>query len=253
MTLAWSLDKIGPICRSVEDCALVLSALQGADDMDLSTTSLPFNWDATLDIRKLRVGYLKAAFDERREVQEEKDNDTAALEKLRSMALELRPIEFPKYPIADLMALMYTEFSAAFDDLTRSNRDDLLARQGKGSDANLYRKNRFVPAVEYLQATRVRSLLMEQMAKTMADIDVYVAPITSNRGPRDPNSIIGLNTTMTNLTGNPGIVVRNGFTQGGKPTSMSFIGKVYGEAEMLALAHAYQTATDWHLKHPVLT
>jgi Asp-tRNA(Asn)/Glu-tRNA(Gln) amidotransferase A subunit family amidase len=253
MTLAWSLDKIGPICRSVEDCALVLNALQGADEMDLTTTNLPFNWDAMLDIRKLRVGYLKAAFDEPRGVQEEKDNDTAALEKLRSMGVELKAIEFPKYPIADLMALMYTEFSAAFDDLTRSNRDDLLARQGKGSDANLYRKNRFVPAVEYLQASRVRNLLMEQMAKTMSDVDVYVAPITSNRGPRNPNSIIGLNTTMTNLTGNPGVVVRNGFTRSGLPTSMTFIGKVYGEADMLGLAHAYQSATDFHLKHPTLT
>ena len=253
MTLAWSLDKIGPICRSVEDCALVLNALQGADEMDLTTTSLPFNWDATTDIRKLRVGYLKAAFDEPREVKEEKDNDTAALDKLRSMGVNLKPIEFPKFPIQDLLALMYTEFSAAFDDLTRSNRDDLLARQGKGSDANLYRKNRFVPAVEYIQATRVRTLLMEEMAKTMSEIDVYLAPITSNRGPRVPGSIVGLNTTLTNLTGHPGIVVRNGFNSRGFPTSMTFIGKIYGEADMLALAHAYQTATDWHLKHPDLT
>ena len=253
MTLAWSLDKIGPICRSVEDCALVLNALQGADGLDLTTTDLPFNWDATLDIRKLRVGYLKAAFDEPRGVQEEKDNDAAALEKLRSLGVELSPIGFPNYPIADLMALMYTEFSAAFVDLTRTHRADLLAHQGKGSDANLYRKNRFVPAVDYLQATRVRNLLMEEMAKTMSAIDVCVAPITSNRGPRNPNSIIGLTTTMTNLTGNPGVVVRNGFTQNGLPTSIYFIGKVYGDAEMLALAHTYQTATDWHLKHPNLT
>jgi Asp-tRNA(Asn)/Glu-tRNA(Gln) amidotransferase A subunit family amidase len=230
-----------------------LNALQGPDDLDLTASNIPFNWDATLDIRKLRVGYLKAAFDEPRSVQEEKDNDTATLDKLRSMGVELKPIEFPKYPIADLMALMYTEFSAAFDDLTRNNRDDLLARQGKGSDANLYRKNRFVPTVEYLQASRVRTLLMEDMARKMSEVDVYLAPITSNRGPRNPNSIIGLNTTMTNLTGNPGVVVRNGFTRTGLPTSITFIGKVYGEAEMLALAHAYQSATDWHLKHPSLT
>jgi Asp-tRNA(Asn)/Glu-tRNA(Gln) amidotransferase A subunit family amidase len=259
MTLAWSLDKAGPICRGVEDCALVLNALQGADDRDPTATDLPFNWDATLDIRKLRVGYLKAAFDEPRGTPEEKDNDTAALEKLRSMGVTLKPIDFPDFPIADMMAINYTEFSAAFDGLTRSHRDDLLARQERGSDANLYRTNRFVPAVEYLQVTRVRHLLMEAMAKTMSDLDVYIAPITSNRGvgPVSPGivggrSLVNLNTTMTNMTGHPGVVVRNGINAKGQPTSMTFIGKIYGEAEMLGLAHAYQMATNWHEKHPAL-
>lgn len=256
MTLAWSLDKAGPICRSVEDCALVLYALQGADDRDPTATDLPFNWDASLDIRKLRVGYLKPAFDEPRATPEEKDNDTAALEKLRSMGVMLKPIEFPDFPIADMMAINYTEFSAAFDDLTRSRRDDLLARQDRGGDANLYRTNRFVPAVEYLQVTRLRHLLMEAMGKTMADLDVYLAPITSNRGPgpsapgNPGRSLVNLNTTMTNMTGHPGVVVRNGFNAKGQPTSMTFIGKIYGEAEMLGLAHAYQMATSWHDKHP---
>jgi Asp-tRNA(Asn)/Glu-tRNA(Gln) amidotransferase A subunit family amidase len=263
MTLAWSLDKPGPLCRSVEDCALVLYALQGPDDKDLTVTDVPFNWDAALDIKKLRVGYVKAAFDEPRATQEEKDNDAAALEKLRSMGVSLMPIEFPAHPIRDLLALMYAEFSAAFDDLTRSNRDDLLARQGRGSDANLYRTNRFVPAVEYLQGTRLRTLLMEAMAKTMSEIDVYLAPISSGGRPRTPgapatggggggNSLVGLNTTLTNLTGHPSVVVRNGLSATGQPTSFTFTGKINGEAEMLALAHAYQSATEWHLKHPEL-
>ena len=256
MTLAWSLDKPGPLCRGVEDCALVLHALQGPDDKDLTVTSVPFNWDAALDVKKLRVGYLKAAFDEPRAAKEEKDNDAAALDKIRRLGVTLTPIEFPEYPIRDLLAIMYAEFSAAFDDLTRSKRDNLLARQGRGSDANLYRTNRFVPAVEYIQATRVRALLMEAMAKTMADIDVYLAPITSGR-PRIPggagNSLVGLNTTLTNLTGHPTVVVRNGFNADGLPTSITFTGKVYGESAMLALAHAYQTSTEWHLKHPPLT
>jgi Asp-tRNA(Asn)/Glu-tRNA(Gln) amidotransferase A subunit family amidase len=249
MTLAWSLDKAGPLCRNVEDCALVLNALQGPDGQDLTATDVPFNWDATLDIRKLRVGYVKAAFDEPRAAPEEKANDAAMLEKLRLMGVMLQPIELPDYPIRDLLAIMETEFSAAFDDLTRSNRDDLLVRQGKGSDADLYRTNRFVPAVEYLQATRVRTLLMQAMERMMSDIDVYLAPITSTRGGA-PGSILGLNTALTNLTGHPGIVVRNGLSAEGIPTSATFIGKIYGEAQMLALAHAYQRATDWHLKHP---
>jgi Asp-tRNA(Asn)/Glu-tRNA(Gln) amidotransferase A subunit family amidase len=262
MTLAWSLDKAGPLCRSVEDCALVLHALQGPDDKDLTVTDIPFNWDpAAVDIKKLRVGYVKAAFDEPRATKEEKDNDAAALDKLRNMGVTLTPIEFPMGPIRDLLAMMYTEFSAAFDDLTRSNRDDLLARQGRGSDANLYRTNRLVPAVEYIQGTRLRTLLMEEMAKTMSDVDVYLAPISSGgRAPGTPapaggggaNSLVGLNTTLTNLTGHPAVVVRNGFHANGQPTSVTFTGKIYGEAKMLALALAYQNATEWHLKHPEL-
>jgi Asp-tRNA(Asn)/Glu-tRNA(Gln) amidotransferase A subunit family amidase len=240
----------------VEDCALVLNALQGQDQKDLTVTDVPFNWDSALDVSKLRVGYFKAAFDEARAVPEEKANDTAMLEKLRAMGVKLIPIGLPDYPIRDLLSIMETEFSAAFDDLTRSNRDDLLVRQGKGSDADLYRTNRFVPAVEYLQATRVRTLLMEAMQKTMENIDVYLAPISSGRPVADSTgaaSVLGLNTALTNLTGHPGIVVRNGLNARGIPTSATFIGGIYGEAKMLALAHAYQTATEWHLKHPDFT
>jgi len=252
MTLAWSLDKAGPICRSVEDCALVLNALQGPDGKDLTATDVPFNWDATIDIRKLRVGYLKAAFDEPRPSNEEATNDAAALDQLRGMGVNLKPIDFPNYPIEDLMRIMEVEFSAAFDEFTRTHKDDTMVRQDKESDANLYRINRFVPAVEYIQTTRARTLLMEAMARTMADVDVYLAPITSHHPPK-PDSILDLNTTLTNLTGQPTVVVRNGFTASGIPTSITFTGRVYGEAEMLALAHAYQAATNWHLKHPELS
>jgi Asp-tRNA(Asn)/Glu-tRNA(Gln) amidotransferase A subunit family amidase len=185
-------------------------------------------------------------------VPEEKANDAATLEKLRAMGVTLKPIELPDFPIRSIMGIMEAEFAAAFDELTRSNRDDLLVRQGKGSDANLYRTDRFVPAVEYIQATRARTLLMEAMERTLSDIDVYLAPITSSRS-RNPGSVLNLNTSLTNLTGHPGIVVRNGLNAEGRPTSVTFIGKIYGEARMLALAHAYQTATDWHLKHPDLS
>lgn len=252
MTLAWSLDKAGPICRGVEDCALVLDALQGPDGKDLAATNVPFNWDADVDVTKLRVGYLKAAFDEPRPDKAEADNDAIALDKLRAMGVQLRPIEFPDFPIEDLMRVMEVEFSAAFDAFTRNHQDDLMIRQDKDSDANLYRINRFVPAVEYIQATRVRTLLMEAMAKTMADLDVYLAPITSHHPPK-PNSVLDLNTTLTNLTGQPTVVVRNGFTSKGLPTSITFSGPVYGEAKMLALGCAYQMATDWHTRHPRLS
>jgi Asp-tRNA(Asn)/Glu-tRNA(Gln) amidotransferase A subunit family amidase len=167
------------------------------------------------------------------------------------MGVNLKPIDFPDFPIEDLMRVLEVEFSAAFDAFTRNKQDDLMIRQDKDSDANLYRINRFVPAVEYIQATRVRTLLMEAMARTMSDIDVYLAPITSHRAPK-PNSVLDLNTTLTNITGQPTVVVRNGFTAKGLPTSITFTGKVYGEAKMLALARAYQTATSWHSRHPAL-
>jgi Asp-tRNA(Asn)/Glu-tRNA(Gln) amidotransferase A subunit family amidase len=249
MTLAWSLDKAGPICRGVEDCALVLDALQGPDGKDLTATAVPFNWNAAIDITKLRVGYLKAAFDELRPAPEEAENDAAALEKLRAMGVHLQPIDFPDFPIEDLMRVVEAEAAAAFDAFTRNKLDDLMVRQDKDSDANWYRTNRFVPAVEYIQAMRVRTLLMQAMARTMSDIDVYLAPITSHHPPK-PESILDLNTTLTNLTGQPTVVVRNGFTAKGMPTSITFTGQVYGEAKMLALARAYQTATDWHTRHP---
>jgi Asp-tRNA(Asn)/Glu-tRNA(Gln) amidotransferase A subunit family amidase len=252
MTLAWSLDKAGPICRGVEDCAIVLDALQGPDGKDLTATSVPFNWNAAIDVKKLRVGYLKTAFDEPRPTREEADNDAAALDKLRAIGIQLKPIDFPGYPIEDLMRIMEVEFSAAFDAFTRNRQTDTMVRQDKDSDANLYRINRFVPAVEYIQATRVRYLLMEAMARTMSDIDVYLAPISSHRPPK-PDSILDLNTTLTNLTGQPTVVVRNGFTAKGLPTSITFTGKVYGEAKMLAVARAYQMATNWHTRHPNLS
>jgi Asp-tRNA(Asn)/Glu-tRNA(Gln) amidotransferase A subunit family amidase len=233
-----------------------LSAIQGPDGLDMTVMDVPFNWDAELDIRKLRVGYVKAAFDEPRAVKEEKDNDAAALEKLRSLGVTLKPIELPAHlPIADTLRITYAEFSAAHDELTRSNRDDLLARQGKDSTANLFRSSQLVPSTQYIQAQRVRTLIMEALAKSMADIDVYVCPITSGGGgggAPNPRSVLGVNTALGNLTGTPAVVVRNGFTAAGIPTSMVFVGKLFGEAEMLALAKAYQDATRWHERHPNL-
>jgi Asp-tRNA(Asn)/Glu-tRNA(Gln) amidotransferase A subunit family amidase len=171
----------------------------------------------------------------------------------------LRPIELPVHlPIADTLRITYAEFSAAHDELTRSNRDDLLARQGKDSTANLFRSSQLVPSTQYIQAQRVRTLIMESLAKSMADLDVYVCPITSGGGGGGAaagpaaSSAIAVNTALGNLTGVPAVVVRNGFTKAGAPTSMCLVGKLFGEAEMLALAKAYQDATDWHKHHPEL-
>ncbi|MFZ2146858.1 MAG: amidase family protein [Sedimentisphaerales bacterium] len=241
MALSWTMDKIGPICRSVEDCALVFNAIYGPDGKDSTVVDLPFNWDAGRGIKDLKVGYIKSAFEEDRDDKESKANDEAALEVLRGLGLELIPIELPDYPVDAMAFILGVEAAAAFDELTRSGRDALLVRQIKDAWPNRFREARLVPAVEYIQANRLRTLVMKAMHELMSDIDVYVAP-----------SWVGDNLLLTNLTGHPAVVLPNGFNKKQEPTSITFTGKLYGESEVLAVAKAYQDATGFHLKHPVL-
>lgn len=236
MALAWTMDKIGPICRSVEDCALVFDAIYGPDGKDLTVTDYGFNWDTTLDIRNLRIGYLKDAFEHDPDVKAQYDQ---ALDVLRSLAIDLIPVSLPDYPIEAISFLLSAEAAASFDELTRSNRDDMLARQVKDAWPNVFRQSRLIPAVEYIQANRVRTLLKQAMADLMARIDVYVAP-----------SLFEPDLVLTNLTGHPTVVVPCGANDKGKPASLTFTGKLYGEATALAVAKAYQDATDFHRRQP---
>lgn len=238
MALSWSMDKIGPICRSVEDCSLVFNAIYGPDGKDFTVVSLPFNWDPSLDLKDIRIGYLKKAFERK---YRNKKNDEASLEALRSLGVELVPIDLPELPVNALSFILNAEAAAVFDELTRSNRDDLLVRQVKQAWPNTFRQARLIPAVEYIQANRVRTLLMEEMAQKMKGIDVYIAP-----------SFGGNNLLLTNLTGHPAVVVPNGFDEKGSPTSISFIGNLFEEAKTLRIAKAFQDVTDFHHKHPDL-
>lgn len=238
MALSWTMDKIGPICRSVEDCALVFHAIHGPDGRDLTVVDLPFGWDPSQDLKDIRVGYLKKAFEQDYKT---KKNDQAVLETLRRLGIELIPFDLPDFPARAISLVLRVEAAAAFDELTRSGRDDLLVRQDQGAWPNVFRQARFIPAVEYIQANRLRTLLMHQMALKMKDIDVYVAPTYGS-----PSLLI------TNLTGHPTVVVPNGFDEQGSPTSVSFIGNLFEEAKMLRLAKAFQDATEFHLKHPKL-
>ncbi len=245
MALSWSMDKIGPMCRSVEDCALVFDAICGPDEKGLTGADVPFNWDADLDIKKLRIGYVKGLFEGERRGRSNSEEwqafDNASVEKLKAIGIDLIPIELPEFPVRALSFILGAEAAAAFDDLTRSNKDELLVRQIKNAWPNSFRQARMIPAVEYIQANRARTMLMEKMAELMSEVDVYVIP---SRG--------GSNLAMTNLTGHPAVVLPNGFTEKGTPTSITFMGNLYGEAETLAVAKAYQDATNFHLKHPVL-
>jgi len=236
MALSWSMDKIGPIGRSVEDCALVFDAICGPDGKDLTVVNLPFEWDPSFQLKDIRIGYLNRAFEKD---YSSKKNDQAVLKILRSLGAELIPVELPKLPVNALSFILNAEAAATFDELTRSGKDDLLVRQQKRAWPNVFRQARLIPAVEYIQANRIRTLLMQAMAEKMKDIDVYVAP-----------SFGGNNLLLTNLTGHPAVVVPNGFDEKGSPTSISFIGNLFEEAKALRVAKAFQDATDFHLKHP---
>jgi Asp-tRNA(Asn)/Glu-tRNA(Gln) amidotransferase A subunit family amidase len=199
---------------------------------------VPFNYDPKVNLSRLRIGYLKMAFDSARG---NKANNDSVLAVLRGLGAKLIPIELPKYPTGSLGIILSAEAAAAFDDLTRSGKDDLLVRQDKNAWPNAFRTARFIPAVEYIEANRIRYLIIQEMQKVMKDVDVYVAP-----------SFGGDNLLLTNLTGHPCVVLPDGFSKEGTPTSISFIGRLFGEAKLLAVAKAYQDATDFHLRHPKL-
>jgi len=242
MALSWSMDKIGPICRAVEDCALIFDAIYGPDGRDETVIDMPFSWDIDRDPRDLRVGYLQSAFEaEPSENQREwHEFNLATLEAVRAMGIELVPLELPDVPIGALGFILRVEAAAAFDEMTRTNVDDALVRQDPSAWPNRLRTARAVPAVEYLQANRVRRIAMREMARILEGIDVYLSPTR------------GDNLRITNLTGHPAVVVPNGFRANGTPTSVTFCGNLFRDSEAMLLARAYQEATGFHLRHPKL-
>src|SRR3989338_5767757 len=240
MALSWSMDKIGPICSTVEDCALVFDAIYGPDPGDPSTmNSIPFVYDASTPLRSVKIGYYKSAFDS---VKSNKHLSDSVLTVLRSLGAELVPVEFPvNIPVDDLSFVLSAEAGAAFDELTRTDRDDLMVRQIKNAWPNVFRSSRFIPAVEYLQANRVRSLVLRATDSLFSHVDVVVTP-----------SFGGNQLLLTNLTGHPCVVAPMGFTDKGTPASISFIGKLFHEGTVLAVAKRYQDASGHHLRHPSL-
>lgn len=255
MALSWTQDRLGPMCRSVEDCATVMSVIAKPDGRDLSVTDIAFKWDATLDWRKLRVGYLPQAFDDADRLPDWKASDRATLAKLAAMGVRLVPLKLPDFDIETLM--LSVEAAAFFDELTRSGRDKLLTSSSRGER---FRAARMIPAVDYLQSQRLRSMMMQQLAACTADVDVYLAPST-NGNPRTPEGAPPPVTTppanftqkhsqMANLACYPGLALPNGFASTGAPTSINFMGRPYGEGLLMALAKAYQDATGFQLKQP---
>jgi Asp-tRNA(Asn)/Glu-tRNA(Gln) amidotransferase A subunit family amidase len=290
MALSWTMDKLGPIARSVEDCALVLEAISGPDGQDSAAYPADFWWNPSFDWKNFHIGYLKSAFDEpgplkfrepaSNETAEEKEKreehnkalregrarrdydrryDLAALERMRSMGANLIPIELPKFPWDSMAFLLMAEAAAAFDDLTITGRDKLLTANGPEDWPNIFRIARFYPAVEYIQANRARTLAIRQVSELFEKVDIIVTPSS------------GAQLTATNLTGHPALILPNGFRGDdapkppaienddddnvggpGTPVSLTFLAGLYEEQKLIAFAHAYQQATGFHKLHPKL-
>lgn len=236
MALSWSMDKIGSICRTAEDLAIVFNTINGSDGVDQTLYDASFTYDYNIEFKDLKIGYLKNDFSKKYDFH---DNDSVTLVKLRELGAELIPIELPKLPINDLSIILSAEAGAAFDELTRSNKDDLLVRQIKNAWPNSFRASRFISAVEYINANRIRFMLIQEMQKLMEKVDLYIVP-----------SWEGDNLLLTNLTGHPCVVLPNGFSEKGTPTSISFMGRLFDEGKLIAFAKAYQDATGFHKQNP---
>ena len=249
MSLSWTMDKVGPMCRTVEDCALVLNAIYGPDGHDETVADVPFSWRGDATLKGLRIGYLPKEFEtppeghteeRRKQFQDQLPVLTAALDRFRELGGQLEPIELPAIPSSAVRFVLNAEAATAFDDLTRNRGIDQLTAQGPGDWPNSFRSSRFIPAVEYIRAQRVRTLLMRQMDALMSRCHVFLSPTFSQ------------SLTTANLTGHPALALKCGF-HGGMPVSLLITGRLYDEETVLRVGLAYERATDWHQKHPVMT
>jgi Asp-tRNA(Asn)/Glu-tRNA(Gln) amidotransferase A subunit family amidase len=278
MALSWTQDRLGPLCRYAEDCAIVMSVIGRPDGRDLSVSDIPFNWNARLDIKKLRVGYLKDGFEETRDAAA-KRNDEKTLEQFQTLGVKLIPVTVPEAP-GDSLGFN-VESAAFFDELIRTGRDKKMTNPGRVSG---FRPGRLIPAVDYLQSQRVRMMMMMKLAEATADVDVYLVPTNTGgggagagggrgRGAAPPTdgaagaaapagggrgrggfnrSAMGRHFAMANSAGYPAVNIPNGFLESGSPTAITLYARPFGESELLALAKTYQDAAGFHLKHPTL-
>jgi Asp-tRNA(Asn)/Glu-tRNA(Gln) amidotransferase A subunit family amidase len=276
MALSWTQDRLGPMCRYAEDCALVMSAIARPDYRDMSVVDIPFNWNAQLDIRKLRIGYLKAAFEENTDAVG-KRHQQATFDALTALGVKIVPVDVPEFT-TDVSAIN-VESATFFDEMMREGRDKKLTNLGRASG---WKGARTLPAVDYLQAQRIRMMMMMKLAEATAHVDVYLGPgngggtAGGGRGGRGGADAAGAapdaggaegrgdgepprrqgpaqrHSAMANLATYPAVAVPNGFNAAGAPTSITFFARPFAESDLLAVVKAYQDATGFHLKHPNL-
>lgn len=238
MVLSWSMDKVGPMCRTATDCAIVLDAIIGADHFDRSVINAKFDYLGSTDLSKLRVGYFHQQF----------ASDTGAtgkynqrvLDEMGKLGIKPIPVDLPSgYPFGVFDIILRAESGAFFDDLVLAGSDSLLEEQDRGSRANSLRQSRFIPAVEYIQANRHRRKLIEEFHAAIKDFDVVISPTFG-----------GNQMLITNLTGHPALAIPTGFDDKGRPTSITLVANYFEEAKLIALAEAYQLATDYEGRVP---
>ncbi len=227
MTLSWSMDKIGPITRSVEDAALIFDAIHGADSRDPAAVTHPFCWPSTATLPPLRVGY----------VADEAERYATEIEILRDLGLGLVPLHLPsQFPTQAVSLMLDVEAATVFDELTRGK-----VTQDLNDWPDIFRAAEFVPAIEYLRANRIRTQMMQAIeAEVFQHVDLYLG---------------GEDLAFTNLTGHPSLVIPNGLTTRDEqpvPKSLKMTGQLFGEETLLAVADAYQLATGHHLQRPPL-
>lgn len=238
MTLSWSLDKIGPICRSAEDAATVFSYIHGTDNKDASAVNAAFNYNPNMDVKKLKIAYAKNIFDKL---------DTAAqewsvLKQLTAAGVELHPMQFPDtetYQFDMIGIVIGSEAAAAFDAFTRLNIDDQMTRQTRNDWPNYFRQARTIPAIEYINTLRHRSILMEKTNAAMQKYDVVIAP-----------SFGGRQLAITNLTGHPALCMPTGLSKQGTPNSITFLANLFKEEALLAFGKFFQSITPFDEMHP---
>jgi Asp-tRNA(Asn)/Glu-tRNA(Gln) amidotransferase A subunit family amidase len=239
MALAWSSDKVGAICRSAEDAAIVFAYIHGTDGKDASARNMPFNYTGKIDLKKLKVAYAKNYIDSLPDNSPEKK----LLTTLKNLGVKLIAVDFPDTLHGDaiLNLIVAAESAAAFDPLTRSNQDDEMVQQKKDRWPNIFRTARFIPAVEYINACRMRYSIMQKVDPFINEYDIIIAP------PETGDQL-----AITNLTGHPSVTLPIGFDINGMPVAITFIGHLYDEAKLLAFAKAYQSATTFNQQHPLM-
>jgi Asp-tRNA(Asn)/Glu-tRNA(Gln) amidotransferase A subunit family amidase len=241
MTLSWSMDKAGPIARSAQDCAIIFNVIKGKNnsEQDRSVVDYPFSFNPPLTLNGYKIGYFKKLFD-KKDTSKVKVNDSISLEKFRELGAVLEEVKMPdSIPFDAFDIILRAEAGASFDDLVREHRDRLLSEQTKESRANSLRQSRFISAVEYLQANRHRTVLIEKFNAMIKGFDFILSPTNG----KDVS-------LATNLTGHPAITIPNGFDKKGRPTSITLIGNLYDEGPLLEAAYLFQQATDFEEKHP---
>jgi Asp-tRNA(Asn)/Glu-tRNA(Gln) amidotransferase A subunit family amidase len=251
MALSWTMDKIGPICRTVEDCVLAFNAIYGADGRDETVVDAPFRWNPRVPLGSLKIGYIKGDFEDvapppnvnteeaKKRFQARLEGMKAALDTFRKAGANLVPLQLPDFPAQAIRFILSAEAATAFDDLTRTRGIDQLTEQGPGDWPNTFRTSRFVPAVEYIRAQRARTLLMRKYDELMSTCDVFLS------------STGGASLTATNLTGHPALCLKAGFVEK-MPWSLMITGRLYDEATLLRVALAYERATPWSRMNPTL-